>query len=152
MKNIIITTDFSSESRSAYAIAMQLAKALGAELNLVFISQDMPILASAYAMEPPVWYVDPEVQKQITDAQKIELENERKLFPDFNINTHFRQTQDLANAEIIKAALELKADYIVMASHGRTGFARIIMGSITERVLRDAPCPVVVVPTKHAGK
>lgn len=148
MKNIIITTDFSSESRAAYPVAISLANSLGAKLHLLYVSQYMPILASGYAMESPAWYIDPAVQKQIIETQKLDLENERKQFPELQIETHFREGSDLANAEIVKAACELKADFIVMASHGRTGFARIIMGSITERVLRDAPCPMVVVPTK----
>ena len=150
MKNILVTTDFSAESKSAYSVAMSLAEPLKAKLHLLFVSQSIPALASGYAMDTPTCYIDPEVQKQITTAQKADLENERKLFTNFEIETHFSEAADMPNTEIVKMATNIKADYIIMASHGRTGFARIIMGSITERVLRDAPCPVVVVPTKPA--
>jgi nucleotide-binding universal stress UspA family protein len=46
---------------------------------------------------------------------------------------------------IVEAATDRGADLIVMGTHGRSGFDRLIMGSVTERVLRSAPCPVVVV-------
>jgi nucleotide-binding universal stress UspA family protein len=160
MANIVITTDFTNESRAAYPVAIKLAKSLGAELNLLYISQDVPasaFAASSYAasncaLETPLSYIDPEIHAQISAAQKEELEKESKLFDDLDIKTHFRESQGLPNTEIVKAAEEMKSDFIIMASHGRTGFARMIMGSITECVLRDAPCPVVVVHSKHDNK
>ena len=157
MKKIIVTTDFSAESKSAYEVAMDLATALQAELHLIFISQNLATIASEYAassytLENPLWYSSPELQKQVYEAQKAELDNEAKLFPGFNIKARLIQTNELPSTEISKFAAEQKADYIVMSSHGRTGFAKIIMGSITERVLAEAVCPVVVVPTKHATK
>ena len=152
MRNILLTTDFSPESKAAYPVAIDLAQAIGAKINLLFVSQSIPVLASGYSMESPGWYMDPEIQNQITSSQKNELEAEKAAFNNMEIETIFIEGGDLPNSEIIKAAQNIRADFIVMASHGRTGFARIIMGSITERVLRDSSCPVVVVPTKSSDK
>lgn len=152
MKNILLTTDFSPESKVAYPVAINLAKALQAKITLLFVSQSIPVIASGYSMESPGWYMDPEIQNQITSSQRTELEAEKAAFGNLEVETIFIEAGDLPNAEIIKTAKEQEADFIVMASHGRTGFARIIMGSITERVLRDSPCPVVVVPSKKSDK
>lgn len=51
--------------------------------------------------------------------------------------------------EIIKCAHELEADLIVLGSHGRTGFQKLLMGSVAERVLKEATCPVEIVKTKE---
>ena len=50
--------------------------------------------------------------------------------------------------EIVRLARELPADLIVMGTHGRTGFDRLMLGSVTERILRKAPCPVLTVPRR----
>jgi len=49
--------------------------------------------------------------------------------------------------EILRAAQDLKADLIVMGTHGRTGLGRLLMGSVAEQVVRKAPCPVLTVRT-----
>ncbi len=52
-------------------------------------------------------------------------------------------------SEIVRVAEELPADMIVIGTHGRSGFDRLMLGSVTERILRRAPCPVLTVPRRH---
>jgi universal stress protein A len=64
-----------------------------------------------------------------------------------NISREVRQGQSAE--EIVRLATERKADLIVMGTHGRTGLARLLAGSVAESVLRTAPCPVLAVRTPH---
>jgi nucleotide-binding universal stress UspA family protein len=56
-----------------------------------------------------------------------------------------------ARSEIVKQALETRADLLIMGTHGRSGFEHMLLGSVTEKVIRKAPCPVLVVPPHAAG-
>lgn len=53
---------------------------------------------------------------------------------------------------IVEAAREAKAELIVVGTHGRTGFERLVLGSVAERVVREAPCPVLTVKAKQAAE
>ena len=53
--------------------------------------------------------------------------------------------------EIVKRALEMPADLIVMGTHGHSGLAHAVLGSVTERVLHRSACPVLVVPLRRTG-
>lgn len=150
MENILVCTDLSADAKAAYPVAIELAKTQNCRLHLMFVCFDIPAVSSGYAIETPVWNVDPEVKAKILESQRQHFDSELRSFGDSAVSPHFIETSDLPSAEISKKARELSAKYIVMSSHGRTGFARIVMGSVTERVLQSAHCPVVVVPSKKA--
>jgi nucleotide-binding universal stress UspA family protein len=57
-----------------------------------------------------------------------------------------------AHLAIAAAAKQVKADLIIMATHGRTGVTHLLMGSVAERVVRSAPCPVLIVRPRSAGR
>jgi nucleotide-binding universal stress UspA family protein len=57
-----------------------------------------------------------------------------------------------AHLSIAAAAKQVKADLIIMATHGRTGVTHLLMGSVTERVVRSAPCPVLIVRPRGAAR
>ena len=59
-----------------------------------------------------------------------------------------RVSQGNATSEIVRLAKELPADLLVMGTHGRSGFERLMLGSVTEKVLRKSPCPVLTVPPR----
>ena len=65
------------------------------------------------------------------------------------LETEFRIIDGIAHVGIVQLARELEADLIVMTTHGRGFFSHTILGSTTERVVRRAPCPVLVVREEH---
>jgi len=67
--------------------------------------------------------------------------------PDPNVSVKRYLKEGDPATEIVRLAKETKSDLIVMGTHGRTGFGRILMGSVAEQVVRKAPCPVVTVKT-----
>jgi nucleotide-binding universal stress UspA family protein len=64
---------------------------------------------------------------------------------DPQVQVEHRLVEGDAAAEIVRAARETKSDVIVLGTHGRRGFRRLVLGSVAEKVLRLAPCPVVTV-------
>ncbi|MFM9887449.1 MAG: universal stress protein [Burkholderiales bacterium] len=144
IKRILIATDGSRLSRKAITHGIALAKALGATVVGFHARQPFPTIYFAEAVMIP-----PSAEKQF-EADSVKLARERlaeietaakKALVDFKAV----QTTDLSPAEaIIRAAKKEKCDLIVMSSHGRKGFARVLIGSETNLVLTHSNIPVLV--------
>ncbi len=67
--------------------------------------------------------------------------------PDSKVSIEHRLEEGIPAAEILRVAQETKCDLIVMGTHGRTGMAHLLMGSVAEQVVRKALCPVMIVKT-----
>ena len=146
MKNIIVTTDLSEESVRAFPLALELAGALKCNLTLLAIVEDPAQAAFAYAMDFPV-YPDPRIHEQVIKKVKEDLaQMAQKHFAGATIETVVSEAIGSVAIEICEVAKKRAASMIVISSHGRSGLQRILVGSVTERVIREAPCPVLVVP------
>lgn len=122
---------------------MTFAQEFGAEVHLVHVVTPPPRLTEAYAVD-----FDPErtVQSLTAEAsaamdQQVEAAKSRSLIfrREVRVGVDFR--------EIIDYAAKQDIDLIVMATHGRTGLAHVLLGSVAEKVVRKAPCPVLTI--KH---
>ncbi|MFN0302997.1 MAG: universal stress protein [Burkholderiales bacterium] len=143
-KRILIATDGSRLSRKAIAQGTALAKALGATVVGFHARQPFPAIYFAEAVMIP-----PSTERQY-EADSVKLSRDRlaeieaaarKAGVDFKVV----QAVDQSPAEaIIRAAKKEKCDLIVMASHGRKGIARILIGSETSLVLTHSTIPVLV--------
>lgn len=148
MERILVTTDLSEESLVAFEAARKQAAAFNAEVFLLAIIEDPAQAAMIYALDFPV-QPDSEIQTQLeaklmNDLQKLAEER----FPDVRVTPRVIGAEGPVHSEIISFAREEKIDLIIMSTHGRTGLSRILIGSITERVVREAPCPILTVPGK----
>lgn len=126
VKKVLYPTDFSSYSTHAYFHAVGLAETFGAELTVLF----------AYTPAAD----DPPRGRDFWREQLHELRPSNKALR----VSHVFVEGDAA-AEIVRHADEAGSDVIVLGTHGRTGADRLLMGSVAERVMRDAPCSVLVV-------
>lgn len=141
MSRIVHPTDFSPASRAAFAKAVKLAKADRAELVMVHVlapivpTADGYVTADLYAtMEAAARrYGTKQLQKLVARARKAGV-RARGLLLEGNV-------QD----RIVAAARRQRADMIVIGTHGRTGFARFVLGSVASRVVAHAGCPVLTV-------
>jgi nucleotide-binding universal stress UspA family protein len=139
MKRILVTTDFSDESKRALPYAAAFAQRLGGEVALVNVVEPPPRFAGleSVAILPSG---DAAVSRVYGGLEALA----EQAFPDeAKVTTHVHTGKPFR--EIIKAASELEADLIVMATHGYTGLKHTFLGSTTERVIRHAPCPVLAV-------
>jgi len=142
IKHILVPTDFSPASEKAIDYALTLAESCGARISLVHVVE--PLIAPELAAYS-VMIDDVEVTRQMRDkvaalAQAHGLGAKRFGRAAVRRGTAFH--------EITQAARDLKADIIVIATHGYTGLKHVLLGSTTERVVRYARCPVLVVPAR----
>lgn len=139
IKRILIPTDFSDCSEEAYHRATQLAHQLQATLLLAHVMETVGILPIE-----PLGFLE---LKLLQDLDRIaHPTREEGLL----VETHLFKGDPAA--EIVKAAVDLRCDLIVLGTHGRTGVPRLLMGSVTERVLRTAPVPIVAVRQQAVKK
>lgn len=145
-KTILVPHDFSSSANHACAVARDEAKTHGARVILVHVI-DLP-----YQMVPESAMVSGEAIEPISmkdyaarGAEKHLDDIAARLAKDGITPQKFLRF-GRPHDEIVKLAEELKADLIVMGTHGRTGLAHLLVGSVAERVVRSSKCPVLTVP------
>ncbi len=134
IRTILHPTDFSEPSKYAFQIASALARDYGARLVVLHVATP-PVVA--YGEAP----VDPELLQ--FDEEEARDRLSRLLAADPGVRAeHLLKTGDPAT-EILVVSEAYRADLIVMGTHGRTGLARLLMGSVAEQVVRKAACPVL---------
>jgi nucleotide-binding universal stress UspA family protein len=144
-KHIAVATDLSPSSSAALRFALTLAAPLGAQVTLVHAIEPTPMPGGleAFALEGmPVGWEQRVTQARVADAERRLAEQARQGGA-VAVNTR------LVIGSLPDAILEqlgpLGIDLLVVGTHGRRGLAHFFLGSAAERLLRSAPCPVVVV-------
>lgn len=136
--HILVPTDFSEEARLALREAVRWAVHFRARITLLHVL--MPAWVPIPVAEVAAAYdLMPELQQRLVAALNLWLETE--LSPD--IEAAARIEEGPVDLTILEQARRDAADLIFMATHGRSGVARWLLGSVTERVLRQAPVPVL---------
>ncbi len=145
LKRILVPIDFSQPSKNALRYATSFAKHFRAELLLV------------YVVEPAVYPGDlsfgqigiPHIEKEMRERGKKELERLVKEHVAGQVASRAKIRTGKPFLEIIGMAKEEDVDLIIIATHGHTGVEHIIFGSTAEKVVRKAPCPVLVVRSEE---
>jgi nucleotide-binding universal stress UspA family protein len=140
IRQILAPTDFSESSKQAVTYAYALAQKFGARLLLLHIVQELP---------PYIGYIPPAgaatVLEHVQGQARLDL---AELVPNVKgvpVEVTCQAVIGTPYVKIVEIAQEEKANLIVMATHGRTGFRHFIMGSVAERVVRTAPCSVLTI-------
>ena len=147
MQTILVATDFSDASAPVTAYAFSLACALNARLYIMHVvpADDVRVLTAIRA------YLQSEVTPEIlvktlyTEADKHLTTLVEEAHATELVQERLVVTGEPA-AEIMRWAAAKQAQLIIIGTHGRHGVTRFLMGSVAERVLREAPCAVLVVP------
>jgi nucleotide-binding universal stress UspA family protein len=137
IQTILHPTDFSDRSLFAFRLACALARDYQAHLIVLHVAP-LQVLGAVEG----VVLIPPENQREA-----LEEELHRLQPPNPGIHVEHRLVQGEPVPEILEVAGQTKADLIVMGTHGRTGLSRLLMGSVAEQVVRNAPCPVLIVRT-----
>jgi nucleotide-binding universal stress UspA family protein len=140
-RTILVAVDGSATAHRALMAASQLAGQFGSALHLVHVVDVMPALT-------PEALPSAEVYRQLKlDGQRV-LDQALAALPQPSPGPRPPQTHlhlGRADHRIVQTAKDLKADLIVLGTHGRTGLARVLLGSVAEHVTRHAPCDVLTV-------
>ena len=141
LKRIVIGTDFSEGSDAAMQQAFSLAVTLHAIVDLVHVVEP-GILAAPAALGAMPLVDSPALFEEIDRA----LTERADLARAAGLVCQTDSLQGFPPGEIVKHAKKTGADLIVLGTHGRTGIAHAVLGSVAERVVQRASCPVLVVP------
>lgn len=145
LRRILFPTDFSEPARQAQQYAIALAERFECELHLLHV---VPQVMIPLPEAGTSWTVpEADQRQQVEDAQRRLIE---ELEATHQKNRNLVQVVKVGYAveEIVNYAKDEDIDLIVIGTHGHTGFAHLLMGSVAEKIVRLATCPVLTVHPK----
>ena len=146
-KRIVCPIDFSDGSRHALAMAITLARWYSGSLTVLHVHANWPLTD----MLPSVRLIEARPMPLEDDARQVMLDAVGRFAasvgvpPGLDVRYEVADSLDVVSEILSKAE---NADAVVIGTHGRSGFERLMLGSVAERVLRKATCPVLVVPPR----
>ena len=149
IKTILLTTDFSETSKEAFEPALTLAGKFGARIIVTYVEDDRQAFVVpdhvAVNLDLESIYAHQHETYKSNLAELIDEQLAGRAKVDFEV------PRGTPHVEIVRLAKEHDTDLIVMATHGGGFISHAILGSTTERVLRRAPCPVLVIRRSGSG-
>lgn len=153
MKKILVPTDFSEPSYYGLDAAAQLARSTGAEIYIFNVCEvsNYYFAAEPGGFNPPASIMLDGINENLKRSSALRLRNllKRPVLKGLKVNTAYEVSSNIHNT-ITTYAEKIKADLIVMGSHGAGNLKEIILGSTAERVVRFAVKPVIIIPVKPA--
>lgn len=144
-KRILVAVDGSNTSRRAFEAALDLAKSNGAVLRPFYVVENTPMYFDSPGYDPSVLR-----NSLIEEGTELRAEFDRTMAEQgVTGDAAVCEASSLADVSqtVLQAAAEFDADLLVMGTHGRRGFQRLILGSVAERCVRQATLPVLLIPS-----
>ncbi len=148
IKNILLPTDFSKLSMSASQYAVDLAKQYGAKIHLLNVIEKTPPILTIHSLD----LSEEKIIKSIEEDANNSLEKSASKIKSGEIEVLTVLKKGLDYQEIVNYSQKNKIDVIVIATHGRTGLLHTLLGSVAEKVIRYAKCPVLVITPQEIPK
>jgi nucleotide-binding universal stress UspA family protein len=145
---ILVATDFSACADAALRAATALARAMGSTLAIVHVQSPLPAYAFAEGAAPDLARLEEDQRRWA--QERLEQQAETVRASGLGVSTAIRVGTPAD--EVVEAAREMGADLIVVGTHGRTGLNRLLIGSVAERIVRTAPCPVLTIRDPVCGQ
>lgn len=146
INRILCPVDFSEYSRHALDCAVALARWYGSQITALHVFPHRPPAIVPFGLQVVQPGALPDTDRDVL-LRHLEAFIEEQRRDNVRIEALLEEAPEVSR-EILRQADVLKADLIVIASHGRSGFERLLLGSITEKILRKSACPVMVVPPR----
>src|SRR5579871_5437324 len=144
IKRIIVATDFSEGSDAAMERAFGIARALGASIDLVHVL-DTALLAAPVSLGAMPLIEPQSLMNEVDTALAARAEKAAEA----GLVCQSSALDGYPAKEIVRHAQKTGADLIVIGTHGRTGVAHVLMGSVAQRVVQRSTCPVLVIPRER---
>jgi nucleotide-binding universal stress UspA family protein len=132
LKHVLVAVNFDDASNVALRYARSLSRTFGARLHVIHVMENL--FLRPMANDPRA--IEAGITRRLLDTLSEEDRTELHALPVI-------RTSDAPAEEIVKYAQAEHIDLIVMGTHGRPGFAHLLMGRVAEKVVRTAPCPVL---------
>ena len=139
LNRVLVPTDFSEHSKSAVRYGCELASKFGADLHLLHVVEQLPVMYSEGAI------FTPETEAELLAEATNLLDRTPEDIDVTSLKVTRATLQGHPLVEITRYAKENEIDLIVIGTHGRTGLVHMLLGSVAEKVVRKAPCPVLTV-------
>lgn len=148
IKRILVPVDFSEPSLRALDYAIEFSRRLKSRVTVLHVVEPVyyPMAGDMYGVGVDL----SNVYEQIERAARTQLSRLVAKLRVRRVAIRSLLCLGTAHQVIVETANKSKADLIVMSTHGRTGLAHVLMGSVAERVVRTAPCPVMTVPGRRS--
>jgi nucleotide-binding universal stress UspA family protein len=144
-RRILVPTDFSETADRALEMAIEMGRALDAVVELVHVSAPVLVLPPPFELVPiPTLF--PQLPRRIEEG----LETRAARVREAGLSCEIATLDGAPHLEIVREAEDTRAYLIVMGTHGRGGIGHAVLGSVAERVVHRAKCPVLVVPDRKA--
>lgn len=141
VQKILFPIDFSESTEKYIPWVLTFAKKFEAVVYLISVTPDLSNFASFYAPHASI----KGFQKEITEGAEKKMREFIALHLKGIPKVETRLPSGKADEKILEVAKQEKVDLIIMGSHGRTGLERTIFGSVAEKVIKNAPCPVLTI-------
>lgn len=141
IKRILCPIDFSEFNRAANEYASALAKSSGAQIVYLYAFLPDPVVIA-----PQYYDVETEFKRLTKKLQTFIEPTDEGIPASYNVEL------GLATETIVQYASDNDIDLIILATHGYTGFSRLLMGSVAEAVVRKADCPVLAVKADRTNR
>ncbi len=147
IKNILVPIDFSDNAEYVMEYALSVAHQFKARILLCFVAQLYTDYSDFFIPQMPVVAIEEEIDRAAKERMQ-------RFVKEHNNDMEIEECVLIGNVahEILNLAKRRDADLIVMGTHGYQGFEKILFGSVAEKVVKTAPCPVLTVkPKKTSG-
>ena len=142
IRRIVCASDFSRTSRKALSAAIDMAKTNRARLTIVYAYVPIaPLVPEQYIESGTLDRLDKEARRWVERHMAALVRRARES----GVPAAARVMSGDPSSQIVRAARSARADLIVIGTHGRRGVSRFLLGSVAERVIATAPCPVLTV-------
>lgn len=143
-KRILVPTDFTEDSDRALREAIDIAAASGGKVFLLHVDQSVPFVVGESVVEQKVVNAVEENDERI--ARERMLEEIRKVSPQSHIEIEIEERHGLTFEEILVYIGEKLIDLVVIEPHVKKGVLRSLLGGVTDRLVKEATCPMLVLP------
>ncbi|MEZ4393573.1 MAG: universal stress protein [Polyangiales bacterium] len=144
-KTILVPTDFSEGSRQALRIASELAQAHSAKLHILHVTELPPGLDTGTMIAPAPGGIPVTIVDFAREQALAWMNQDREHFVTQGLDADISIEVGSVVDTVLDTAERVRADLIVVGTHGRTGFAHFVLGSVAERIVRRSPVPVLTV-------
>lgn len=143
MKTIVALVDFSDLTFKVLKQAHALAKAFNSEVIIVHVAVKEPVIVDLGIVSPTILQSP---SPEVVQEQYAKLLEMRDSLEKFGVRARIQELADESVKEVLAETKKLGADLIILGSHHHGAFYNLLIGSVTDDVLRKAHCPVLVVP------